>query len=108
MVGELTQNGVCVLSTGGGVVLRPANRAALRDFGHVLYLRATPDEIFKRVRHDKARPLLQVANPLERLRELHAQRDPLYREAAHFTIETGRPTVSTLVSMIVMQLEMAA
>ncbi|SFE47707.1 shikimate kinase [Paracidovorax wautersii] len=102
------QPGDMVLSTGGGVVLRPANRAALRDFGHVLYLRATPDEIFKRVRHDKARPLLQVANPLERLRELHAQRDPLYREAAHFTIETGRPTVSTLVSMIVMQLEMAA
>jgi shikimate kinase len=102
------QPGDMVLSTGGGVVLRPANRAALRDFGHVLYLRATPDEIFKRVRHDKARPLLQVANPLERLRELHAQRDPLYREAAHFIIETGRPTVSTLVSMIVMQLEMAA
>jgi len=100
--------GNMVLSTGGGIVLRQPNRAALRDFGHVLYLRASPDEIFKRVRHDKARPLLQVANPLERLRELYAVRDPLYREVAHFTVETGRPSVGTLVNMIIMQLDMAA
>ncbi|WP_311223166.1 MULTISPECIES: shikimate kinase [unclassified Acidovorax] len=102
------QPGNLVLSTGGGVVLRAPNRAILQDFGHVLYLRASPDEIFKRVRHDKARPLLQVANPLERLREMYALRDPLYREAAHFTIETGRPTVGTLVNMIMMQLDMVA
>ncbi|MPM84473.1 Shikimate kinase [bioreactor metagenome] len=71
-----------------------------------MYLRATPDEIFKRIRHDKTRPLLQVANPLQRLRELFAARDPLYRAASHYVIETGRPTVSTLVNMIIMQLEM--
>jgi len=101
------QPGPMVLSTGGGIVLRPENREALRTCGHVLYLRATPEEIYKRVRHDQARPLLQVANPMERLRELYAQRDPLYREAAHYVIETGRPTVTTLVNMIVMQLDMA-
>ena len=43
----------------------------------------------------------------ERLRELYAQRDGLYRETAHYVIETGRPTVSTLVNMVMMQLEMA-
>lgn len=101
------QPGPLVLSTGGGIVLRPENRAVLQRFGTVLYLRATPEDIFKRVRHDQARPLLQVANPLERLRELYGQRDALYREAAHYVIETGRPTVTTLVNMIVMQLEMA-
>lgn len=101
------QPGPLVLSTGGGVVLRPENREALHQCGHVLYLRASPDDIYRRVRHDQARPLLQVANPLERLRELYSQRDPLYREAAQFVIETGRPTVHTLVNMIVMQLEMA-
>lgn len=101
------QPGPMVLSTGGGIVLREQNRDALRLCGHVLYLRASPDEIYKRVRHDQARPLLQVANPMERLRELYTQRDPLYREAAHFVIETGRPTVNTLVNMIVMQLDMA-
>ncbi len=49
----------------------------------------------------------QVADPLGRLRDLHALRDPLYRETSHFIIETGRPSVSTLVNMIVMQLELA-
>ena len=99
--------GGMVLSTGGGAVLRPENRETLRQFGTVLYLRASPEDIYRRVRHDRTRPLLQVANPLERLRELYAQRDGLYRETAHFVIETGRPTVSTLVNMVMMQLEMA-
>jgi shikimate kinase len=102
------QPGGMVLSTGGGAVLRADNRAVLHRFGNVLYLRAAPEEIYKRVRHDRSRPLLQVGNPLEKLRELYAVRDPLYRETAHHVIETGRPTVSTLVNMILMQLEMAA
>jgi len=96
-----------VLSTGGGSVLRKANREWLRERGHVVYLRSHPEEIFRRLRHDRVRPLLQVADPLQRLRDLFAARDPLYRETAHFVIETGRPSVSTLVNMIVMQLELA-
>ncbi len=68
---------------------------------------SSPDELFRRLRHDTRRPLLQVRNPLARLRELHVQRDPLYRETAHFVIETGRPSVHTLVNMILMQLELA-
>lgn len=107
VIDELTQKGPCVLSTGGGVVLRPANRLHLHGRGHVVYLNSSPDELFRRLRHDVNRPLLQVADPLGRLRDLHALRDPLYRETAHFIIETGRPSVSTLVNMIVMQLELA-
>jgi shikimate kinase len=94
-----------VLATGGGAVLRPANRQHLRDAGPVVYLRATADEIFNRIRHDKRRPLLQVADPLARLRELFEQRDPLYRETAHLVVETTRPTVAGLVKAIVAQLE---
>lgn len=102
------QPGGMVLSTGGGAVLRSENREALRrGFSHVMYLRATPEDIYRRIRNDRTRPLLQVADPLARLRELYAARDPLYREAAHYVIETGRPTVHTLVNMIVMQLDMA-
>lgn len=105
---ELTLLPPCVLSTGGGSVLRPINRQRLRERGKVVYLRSTPEEVFRRVRHDTARPLLQVQDPLKRLRELYAQRDPLYRETAHFTIDTtGRPSVATLVNMIVMQLELS-
>jgi len=104
---ELTQGPAGVLSTGGGSVLRPINRAHLRERTQVVYLRSSPDEVFRRLRHDRSRPLLQVDDPLQRLRDLFAARDPLYRETAHFVIETGRPSVATLVNMIVMQLELA-
>ena len=96
-----------VISTGGGSVLRPLNRERLRDRCQVVYLRSTPEEVHRRVRHDSQRPLLQVADPMARLRELFSVRDPLYREVAHFTIETGRPSVPTLVNMITMQLELS-
>lgn len=106
VIDELTQAPSGVLSTGGGAVLRPENRRNLRQRGRVIYLKSTPEELFRRLRHDRNRPLLQVADPKARLRELYAIRDPLYREAAHFTIETGRPSVAMLVNMVVMQLEL--
>ncbi|MBP6849967.1 MAG: shikimate kinase [Rhodoferax sp.] len=107
VIDELSQAAQGVLSTGGGAVLRAENRRHLHERGQVVYLKSTPDELFRRLRHDRNRPLLQVADPLVRLRELYAIRDPLYRETAHFTVETGRPSVATLVNMIVMQLELA-
>lgn len=96
-----------VLSTGGGAVLRELNRRHLHQRGHVIYLRTLPEDVFRRLRHDTARPLLQVDDPLQRLRSLHEARDPLYRETAHFVLETGRPSVATLVNKIVMQLELS-
>jgi shikimate kinase len=95
-----------VLATGGGAVLRPENREMLRRHRRVMYLRSTPEELFRRLRHDAHRPLLQVADPLRRLRDLYRDRDPLYRETAHDTIEAARPSVSALVNMVVMQLEL--
>lgn len=96
-----------VLATGGGAVLRTDNRQALRERGTVIYLQSSPEELMRRLRRDTKRPLLQTSDPMQRLRELHNQRDPLYRETAHFAIETGRPTASTIVNMIVMQLELS-
>ncbi|MGQ9724753.1 MAG: shikimate kinase [Tepidimonas sp.] len=108
VIDELTRGDPCVLSTGGGAVLRPDNRRHLRERGRVFYLRSTPDELIRRLRHDRTRPLLQVADPVQRLRELYAARDPLYRETAHHVIETSRPSVATLVNLILMQLELGA
>lgn len=104
---ELSQREAGVLSTGGGAVLRPVNREHLKQRSTVVYLKSNPDELFRRLRHDVNRPLLQVADPLTRLRDLYAVRDPLYRETAQFVVETGRPSVGTLVNMIIMQLELA-
>jgi shikimate kinase len=107
VIDDLTQAHAGVIATGGGAVLRAANRAHLHSRGQVVYLRSTPEEVFRRLRHDVNRPLLQVKDPLGRLRDLFAVRDPLYRETAHFVIETGRPSVATLVNMIMMQLELS-
>ncbi|WP_299787463.1 shikimate kinase [Ramlibacter sp.] len=107
VLSDLAQGRDAVIATGGGAVLREANRTCLREGGKVVYLRSTPEDLFRRLRHDTQRPLLQVADPLAKLRALFAERDPLYRETAHFAIETGRPSVATLVNMIVMQLELA-
>ena len=107
VIDQLTQSPRGILSTGGGAVLRPANRLNLRERTQVVYLSSSPDELFRRLRHDVNRPLLQVADPLGRLRDMYSLRDPLYRETAHFVIETGRPSVATLVNMITMQLELA-
>lgn len=107
VIADLAANAQGVLATGGGAVLREANRSQLHDHFHVIYLRSSPEDLFRRLRHDVKRPLLQVADPLGRLRELHDARDPLYREAAHDVVDTGRPSIAMLVNIIVMQLELA-
>ncbi|MDI1338382.1 shikimate kinase [Polaromonas sp.] len=107
VIDELTLGEPCVLSTGGGAVLRLINRQHLKQRTQAVYLHSAPEEVFRRLRHDRNRPLLQVPDPLARLRELYALRDPLYRECARFVVETGRPSVAALVNMVVMQLELA-
>ena len=107
VIEELSEQHHGVLSTGGGSVLRAKSRENLRNKSKVVYLKSSADELFRRLRHDMNRPLLQVADPLTRLRDLLEVRDPLYRETAHFILETGRPSVATLVNMIVMQLELS-
>ncbi|MDR2852133.1 MAG: shikimate kinase [Burkholderiaceae bacterium] len=93
-----------VIATGGGIVLREANRHAMRAGGWVVYLHLRPEAVFHRLRNDTKRPLLQVADPLARLHELYAARDPLYRETAHQVIEVGRPKLPALVRKLAAQL----
>ena len=107
VIDELSALPDVVLATGGGAVLRPSNRDALHSRSHVFYLRNTPEELHRRLRHDGHRPLLQVADPLRRLRELYRERDPLYRRTAHFVVEAARPSVPSLIGMVLMQLELA-
>ena len=106
VIDELTQRSDCVVSTGGGAVLQKSNRENLKGRCNTIYLHCAPEELFWRLRHDQNRPLLQVANPLEKLQELYAVRDPLYRETAHFVIQTGRTSVASLINLIVEQLEL--
>jgi shikimate kinase len=107
VISELTARESIVLATGGGAILRAENRDFLHTRGLVVYLRANPHDLWLRTRKDKNRPLLQTEDPKAKLEALYNVRDPLYRECAHFIVETGRPSVNGLVNMVLMQLEMA-
>ena len=104
VIDDLTQKMSGVVSTGGGAVLTLANRCMLGERCQTIYLHSSPDAIFKRLRHDRTRPLLQVENPLARLNELYAERDPFYRETAFFTVDTGHFSAPAVVNMIAARL----
>jgi len=105
-IAELTALSGIVLATGGGAVLSAANRSNLRNNGVVIYLRGTPEHLYERTRHDRNRPLLQTADPLERLRELYKQRDPLYREVADIVVDTGRQSVAGMARVLFGKLDL--
>lgn len=107
VIRDLTSQSDIVLATGGGAIMKPENRECLKTRGTVIYLRASINSILQRTSHDKNRPLLQTANPRQRLEQFAREREPLYLEVADFVIETGRPNVQSLVQTIVSQLEMA-
>ena len=88
MIVELCHENGIVLATGGGAVMRPENRLALRNGGRVVYLHASIEQQVARTARDRNRPLLRNANPEKILRDLLAIRDPLYREIADLVIET--------------------
>jgi shikimate kinase len=100
LLDELTQRASIVLATGGGAVLRADNRVRLRERGLVIYLRATVDEILRRTRNDRSRPLLQVTNPRARLDQLLSERAPLYEEVAHLSFDSGAGNPRRLVERI--------
>ncbi|BCL76489.1 shikimate kinase [Jeongeupia sp. HS-3] len=104
-IAELTALHGVVLATGGGAVLNPDNRDCLRRNGFVIYLRASVDDLFARTSHDKNRPLLQTANPKQKLQELFEARDPIYCELADLVIDTSSQTVQSLTQRLLRELE---
>ncbi|MFC6443205.1 MULTISPECIES: shikimate kinase [Paenalcaligenes] len=82
-----------ILATGGGAILAEANRHMLKERGTVVYLRANINELYRRLERDKTRPLLQTANPQERIASLLAEREPIYEQLADVVFETGSAPV---------------
>jgi shikimate kinase len=97
VLGELTGRSGIVLATGGGAVLLPENRELLRSRGTVVYLRTSVAEQMRRTRSSDHRPLLQAADPEQRLRELAQAREPLYEAVADIVVESpGRKVGATV------------
>lgn len=93
-----------VISTGGGTVVRPENRALLRARGPVVVLTASPETVFKRTRRNR-RPLLERGDPLERIAMLMAARREAYDEVASFQVSTDGRDSADVVEEIVLELQ---
>jgi len=105
IIAELTAREGVVLATGGGAVLDAENRRWLAARGTVVYLHASPANLYERVRHDKNRPLLATPDPLAKLESLYTERDPLYREVADLIVDTGMQSAQTLARHLLGRLE---
>ena len=104
MIAELCAKKSVILGTGGGAILREANREALKTTGWVVYLSTSPERLMNRTRYDKNRPLLQTANPLSVLTQLYEVRHPIYQDLADIVITTGAGHVTHVVAHIIEQL----
>ena len=76
-----------VISVGGGMPVREENRALMKEIGKVVYLRATAETLYERVKEDGARPLLQCENPFERIQDLLEVRKGAYEAAADIVVD---------------------
>jgi shikimate kinase len=88
-----------VVSTGGGAVIWDMNREAFKKAGLVVCLTAKPEVIFERIKHETHRPLLQTADPLQKITELLAGRAKYYAQA-DLTIDTSERSVDNVITAI--------
>ena len=89
-----------VLSTGGGVVVSSVNREVIRENSYVIWLKATPEGLAKRVGNGESRPLLKGKNPLQVLQSLSKEREELYEETADFVINVENGSVRDISQQI--------
>lgn len=78
-----------VIATGGGVILREENRALLKCHPPVIWLKASPEFLARRIDGDSNRPLIAAGETLRKLQQLVESRYPLYEQCADFTLPRG-------------------
>ena len=94
------KNDVKVLSVGGGLPMREENRKLLQQLGTVIYLKATPDTVYERLKDDTTRPLLQGENPKKKIMNMMAMREEKYQDAAEIVINVDKKAIDEIVKEI--------
>jgi shikimate kinase len=105
-VAQLGHRKNLVIATGGGLVTNPVNLAGLKEHALVVCLWASPETIWERVRTQTHRPLLQTPDPLQKIRDLLAQRDSHYRQA-DVLVHTGVRPPKEVVQQVIYQFNTA-
>jgi shikimate kinase len=106
LIEELTTLRDIVLATGGGAVLDPANRVLLKENGTIVYLTASSSVLVRRTARDRHRPLLRTGDRLERIEQLLAERESLYREIADVVVDTAGHSVKDSLDEICRKLDL--
>jgi shikimate kinase len=89
-----------VLSTGGGMVMRPENVAGLKQIGRLVLLWAEPAVIYQRIKRETHRPLLKVADPKAEISRILAERAPAYKKVADHIVDTTNLNITETVEEI--------
>lgn len=105
VIEDLVAEDRIVLATGGGAVLNAENRQNLTARGVVIYLHCSPEQQYARTSRDRSRPLIQTEDPLERLRGLMEERDPIYRQVSDLVVSTEKRGTASVVKEIRRRLE---
>jgi shikimate kinase len=105
VIADLVAEERIVLATGGGAVLDAENRQNLTSRGVVIYLHCTPEQQFSRTSRDRGRPLLRTEDPLQILRDLMDERDPIYRQVADLVVSTEKRGTASVVKEILRRLQ---
>ncbi len=95
-----SSRGSYIISTGGGLPMREENRQILKEMGLVIYLRVQPETVYRRISHDTERPLLQVEDPLAKIKEMLMLRDPVYESTADYIVDVDNRSFSEIVEEI--------
>ncbi|MEE8359773.1 MAG: shikimate kinase [Candidatus Omnitrophota bacterium] len=90
----------CVVAAGGGVVLNEDNMADLRKGGIIVCLNASAKDVYERTKSYANRPLLNVPDPLAKIKELMDKRE-LYYKKADYQVETSSKTVDEVVDEVI-------
>lgn len=104
LCGELSERGGCVIATGGGVIKNEKNMELLKQNGTVLYIKASPEHIYKNIRNDRSRPLLNTGDKMERIKTLMEERRPMYESRSDITADitgmTSREATNKIISIL--------
>lgn len=104
LLDQLRTQAPCIVSCGGGMVMRPENVAKMKEQGQICLLQASPETIYEHVKDSTDRPLLNGNMNIPYITELMQARDPRYRTAADVIIETDGCNPAEVADKLVQQI----
>lgn len=90
-----------IISLGGGTPMREVNHSILKQLGTIVYLKASPETIYERTKHNNKRPLLQCEDPRARIEELLTIRNPIYETLADVIVNVDHKEIHEVVNYLV-------